>query len=147
MVVASPTYKATYTGILKLFLDQIPTGSLVGVVAFPLMLGGAWLHSLAPEVFLRPVLVELGATCPAKGLYLLDTDYLDPPGLDSWVAEARGFLQVTHDGRLHLAVALDGAGWHPAAWREPSARPAELLTARVLGRSGPPGRAGPRSTS
>src|SRR5450432_2933051 len=31
---------------------------------------------------------------------------------------------------LHLAVALDGAGWHPAAWREPGARPAELLSAR-----------------
>ncbi|MFF1695779.1 LLM class flavin-dependent oxidoreductase [Streptomyces sp. NPDC058257] len=31
---------------------------------------------------------------------------------------------------LHLAVALDGAGWHPAAWREPVARPGELLTAR-----------------
>lgn len=30
---------------------------------------------------------------------------------------------------LHLAVALDGAGWHPAAWREPDARPRELLTA------------------
>jgi alkanesulfonate monooxygenase SsuD/methylene tetrahydromethanopterin reductase-like flavin-dependent oxidoreductase (luciferase family) len=30
---------------------------------------------------------------------------------------------------LHLAVALEGAGWHPAAWREPSARPRELLTA------------------
>jgi alkanesulfonate monooxygenase SsuD/methylene tetrahydromethanopterin reductase-like flavin-dependent oxidoreductase (luciferase family) len=30
---------------------------------------------------------------------------------------------------VHLAVALDGAGWHPAAWREPRARPAELLSA------------------
>jgi len=30
---------------------------------------------------------------------------------------------------MHLAVALDGAGWHPAAWREPRARPAELFTA------------------
>lgn len=29
---------------------------------------------------------------------------------------------------VHLAVALDGAGWHPAAWREPDARPADLLT-------------------
>jgi alkanesulfonate monooxygenase SsuD/methylene tetrahydromethanopterin reductase-like flavin-dependent oxidoreductase (luciferase family) len=29
---------------------------------------------------------------------------------------------------MHLAVALDGAGWHPAAWREPGARPADLLT-------------------
>jgi alkanesulfonate monooxygenase SsuD/methylene tetrahydromethanopterin reductase-like flavin-dependent oxidoreductase (luciferase family) len=33
---------------------------------------------------------------------------------------------MTH---LHLAAALDGAGWHPAAWREPGARPAELFTA------------------
>jgi alkanesulfonate monooxygenase SsuD/methylene tetrahydromethanopterin reductase-like flavin-dependent oxidoreductase (luciferase family) len=31
---------------------------------------------------------------------------------------------------LHLAVALDGAGWHPAAWRTPDARPAELFSAR-----------------
>jgi alkanesulfonate monooxygenase SsuD/methylene tetrahydromethanopterin reductase-like flavin-dependent oxidoreductase (luciferase family) len=31
---------------------------------------------------------------------------------------------------MHLAVALEGAGWHPAAWREPRARPAELFTAR-----------------
>jgi alkanesulfonate monooxygenase SsuD/methylene tetrahydromethanopterin reductase-like flavin-dependent oxidoreductase (luciferase family) len=30
---------------------------------------------------------------------------------------------------LHLAVALDGTGWHPASWREPSARPRDLLTA------------------
>jgi alkanesulfonate monooxygenase SsuD/methylene tetrahydromethanopterin reductase-like flavin-dependent oxidoreductase (luciferase family) len=31
---------------------------------------------------------------------------------------------------LHLAVALDGAGWHPAAWREPDARPDLLFSAR-----------------
>ncbi|MBY8862799.1 LLM class flavin-dependent oxidoreductase [Nocardia sp. CA2R105] len=29
---------------------------------------------------------------------------------------------------LHLGVALDGAGWHPAAWREPDSRPDELFT-------------------
>jgi len=31
--------------------------------------------------------------------------------------------------RIPLAVALDGAGWHPAAWREPTARPTELTSA------------------
>jgi alkanesulfonate monooxygenase SsuD/methylene tetrahydromethanopterin reductase-like flavin-dependent oxidoreductase (luciferase family) len=36
---------------------------------------------------------------------------------------------VTAQEFLHLAVALDGAGWHPAAWREPDARPAELFSA------------------
>jgi len=31
---------------------------------------------------------------------------------------------------LHLAVALDGTGWHPASWREPDARPTDLLSPR-----------------
>jgi alkanesulfonate monooxygenase SsuD/methylene tetrahydromethanopterin reductase-like flavin-dependent oxidoreductase (luciferase family) len=31
---------------------------------------------------------------------------------------------------IHLAVALDGVGWHPAAWREPDARPTEMFSAR-----------------
>jgi alkanesulfonate monooxygenase SsuD/methylene tetrahydromethanopterin reductase-like flavin-dependent oxidoreductase (luciferase family) len=35
----------------------------------------------------------------------------------------------TPAGALHLAVALDGAGWHPAAWREPDAQPDRLFTA------------------
>lgn len=30
---------------------------------------------------------------------------------------------------LHLGVALDGTGWHPASWRQSDARPADLLTA------------------
>jgi len=39
---------------------------------------------------------------------------------------------VAHDPEdtLRLVVGLTGGGWHPAAWREPGARPAELLTAR-----------------
>src|SRR5215212_9117251 len=92
VVIASPTYKATYTGLLKLFLDQFAAGSLAGVIAFPLMLGGAWNHALAPEAFLKPVLAELGASCPVSGLYLLDTDYESPAGLDEWVESARRFL-------------------------------------------------------
>ena len=37
---------------------------------------------------------------------------------------------MTVPSPLHLAVALDGVGWHPAAWRQGTARPAELLTAQ-----------------
>ena len=38
---------------------------------------------------------------------------------------------MSNDSRpLHLAVALDGTGWHPASWREPDARPTDLLSAR-----------------
>ncbi|NUP14723.1 MAG: LLM class flavin-dependent oxidoreductase [Streptomyces sp.] len=38
-------------------------------------------------------------------------------------------MSSTPPSPLHLAVALDGTGWHPASWREPVARPRDLLTA------------------
>ncbi|MFG2953907.1 LLM class flavin-dependent oxidoreductase [Streptomyces sp. NPDC048291] len=38
-------------------------------------------------------------------------------------------MSSTPASHLHLAVALDGTGWHPASWREPAARPRELFTA------------------
>ncbi|WP_251095811.1 LLM class flavin-dependent oxidoreductase [Streptomyces sp. Caat 7-52] len=38
-------------------------------------------------------------------------------------------MSPTPHAHLHLAVALDGTGWHPASWREPVARPRDLLTA------------------
>jgi len=92
IVVASPTYKATYTGLLKLFLDRFSAGSLASVTAVPLMLGGNLSHSLAPEAFLKPVLAELGASSPTRGLFLLDTDADDwdaSEALARWLAVAR----------------------------------------------------------
>jgi FMN reductase len=92
LVVASPTYKGTFTGLLKLFLDRIGGGALSGVTAVPLMLGGDLRHSLAPEVFLKPVLGELGASMPTRGLFLLESDVENRAALDSWVGTARGQL-------------------------------------------------------
>ncbi|KUI35239.1 NADPH-dependent FMN reductase [Mycobacterium sp. IS-1496] len=92
LVVASPTFKATYTGLLKLFLDQFGHGELGQVPTFPLMLGGSPAHALAPELTLRPVLVEIGASCPAPSLYLLDSEYETSPDLDTWLEVARRFV-------------------------------------------------------
>src|SRR5882757_8224670 len=88
VIFASPTYKATYTGLLKLFLDQFPTDGLAGVTAFPVMLGAGPAHAMAPDLLLKPVLVELGATCPAVGLYLIDKTFTEDPKLDAWAARA-----------------------------------------------------------
>jgi FMN reductase len=95
VVVASPTYKAAYTGVLKVFLDRFPSDGLAGVVAVPLMLGAGPRHALAPEHTLRPVVVELGATAPTRGLYLLDNDYANPQVLDPWLARAVGQVQAS----------------------------------------------------
>jgi FMN reductase len=89
LVVASPTYKATYTGLLKLFLDRFPNNALDGVVAVPLMLGAGPGHALAPEAYLRPVLSELGASIPARALYLLDSAYADPDAFEPWLSASR----------------------------------------------------------
>jgi FMN reductase len=94
VVFASPTYKATYTGLLKLFLDLIPgTSGLAGVVAVPLMLGGSPEHSLAPELTLRPVLAELGATIPAPGLFLTESTYADDGGIEEYARRWAGVVQ------------------------------------------------------
>lgn len=86
VIAASPTYKATYTGLLKLFLDQFATATgLAGQVGIPLMLGGGPGHALAPELTLKPVLVELGATCPTQGLYQLDSRYVEDDSRERWV--------------------------------------------------------------
>lgn len=92
LVIASPTYKATYTGLLKLFLDQFGQGELGQKTTFALMLGGSPAHYLAPELTLRPVLVEIGASCPAPSLYLVDSEYDTAPALDDWVESAKKLM-------------------------------------------------------
>ena len=73
LVVGSPVYKATYTGLLKAFCDHISQGQLAGILALPTMMGGAEQHHLAVDLQLRPLLVELGATCATPGLFVLES--------------------------------------------------------------------------
>lgn len=79
VVFASPTYKATYTGLLKAFLDRYPTGGLSGVVAIPVHTGADLGHSMGPSVSLAPLLTELGAVVPGHGFYFVtgDMDAID----------------------------------------------------------------------
>jgi FMN reductase len=96
VVIASPTFKATYTGILKLFLDQFATGDgLRDVTAVPLMLGAGPAHAMAPDLLLKPVLVELGATCPSPGLYLIDSSYTTDTRIDDYTQRWAPTLRST----------------------------------------------------
>lgn len=83
LVVASPTYKATYSGLLKAFLDRLGTGSLAGTPAVPILLGGAPNHALAVDVHFTPLLLELGASVPVRGLFVLESN------VDSFADSAR----------------------------------------------------------
>jgi FMN reductase len=72
IVVATPIYKAAYSGLLKTFLDVLPQFALRGKVVLPLATGGTVAHVLAIDYALRPVLHSLDPLHIVNGLFLLD---------------------------------------------------------------------------
>ena len=90
VIVATPIYKAAYSGILKTFLDLLPQNALAGKVVLPLATGGSPAHLLAIDYALKPVLGALGATHILRGVYLLDT-----------------LVQLEADGGFQMEAALE----------------------------------------
>lgn len=89
VVFVSPTYKAAYTGLLKGFLDSLAHRSLAGHCAVAVMTGGAPQHALAPELLLRPVLVELGACTPASALFVdLESEQSPEDQVAAWAGRS-----------------------------------------------------------
>jgi FMN reductase len=72
VVVATPIYKASYSGILKTFLDILPQNALRGKTVLPIASGGSPGHLLAIDYALKPVLSVLGATDLLQGVYAVD---------------------------------------------------------------------------
>ncbi len=93
---ASPTFKATYTGLLKAFFDRYGTNALRSSVAVGVMTGAAPIHALAVEVHLRPLLVELGAATPTRGLYVTEQQFDDLDGAIAPWADAAAPLIARH---------------------------------------------------
>lgn len=61
VVIATPIYKAAYSGLLKVFLDLLPQDALRGKTVLPMATGGSAAHLLALDYALKPVLSALGA--------------------------------------------------------------------------------------
>ncbi|MBY0146882.1 NADPH-dependent FMN reductase [Neobacillus niacini] len=72
VVILTPIYKASYTGILKTYLDLLPQKALEGKIIVPLAVGGSAYHLLAIEYALKPVLSVLGATEILNTVYIID---------------------------------------------------------------------------
>lgn len=81
IIVATPIYKAAYTGLLKAFLDLLPQEALRGKVVLPIATGGTIAHLLAIDYALKPVLSELKARHILGGVYAVDKQLqLQPDG-------------------------------------------------------------------
>ena len=72
IVIATPVYKAAYSGVLKVFLDLLPQSALKGKTVLPLATGGSPHHMLALDYALRPVLQSLAARHILPGVYATD---------------------------------------------------------------------------
>jgi FMN reductase len=86
-IIATPVYKASYTGLLKSFLDLYNAGDLAGVIAIPVVVSGSPAHAFVGEIHLRPLLTELGATV-ATPAFTIAEGQLDR--LDEIVADWAG---------------------------------------------------------
>jgi FMN reductase len=96
VVIATPVYKAAYSGVLKTFLDVLPQFGLKDKVVFPLATGGTVAHVLAIDYALRPVLSSLDPLHVVPGLFVLDKQI---------VVQSDGQVELDAD----LSNKLDGA--------------------------------------
>lgn len=92
LVVATPVYKASITGALKVLLDLLPERALAHKAILPLASGGSPAHLLAVDYALKPVLAALKAQEMLAGVFAVDKQIAYPEGdrpaqLDSELVE------------------------------------------------------------
>ena len=89
LVVATPTYKGSYTGVLKVLLDQLPAGALAGKRAVPVVTAGVAPQAAAAAALLAQLLAELGAEV-APSLPVVEADLPRSAELAEKYAAAHG---------------------------------------------------------
>jgi len=100
VVIASPVYKVSYTGLLKTFLDILPQTGLAGKVILPIATGGSLAHLLALDYALKPVLSALGARHQASNVFGTDREVLWSEGGYVLTDEIRDRLRQSVDKLL-----------------------------------------------
>jgi len=105
LVISSPTYKASYSGLLKSFLDRFGHQGLTGKSAVPIMLGGLPTHQLAVNLHFSPLLLELGAKVPAGGLFVLESEVGGFSSFAAGWAQANAATLVSASGAARRATA------------------------------------------
>lgn len=71
VLVFTPIFKGSYSGILKTYLDVLPQKALANKVVYALGLGGSQHHLLALQYALEPVLKELGTEELLQSTYVV----------------------------------------------------------------------------
>ncbi|TFW72275.1 NADPH-dependent FMN reductase [Methylotenera oryzisoli] len=77
IIIGTPVYKASYTGLLKHFFDLLDPKLLVGKVAVLAATGGTDQHALVLEYQLRPLVSFFGVTTAPTAIYARDNEFID----------------------------------------------------------------------
>ncbi|MCK1064703.1 NADPH-dependent FMN reductase [Pluralibacter gergoviae] len=77
LIIATPIYKASFSGALKTLLDLLPERALEGKIVLPLATGGTVDHMLAVDYALKPVLNALKAREILHGVFADDSQVQD----------------------------------------------------------------------
>jgi FMN reductase len=110
VIVATPIYKAAYSGLLKTFLDLLPQDALRGKTVLPLATGGSAAHLLALDYALRPVLAALGARHQLDAVYACDAQLARTPEGYAVAGELAARIErALADGPYPLRRAAAGA--------------------------------------
>lgn len=72
VVVATPIYKASFSGFVKVFLDMLPQKALADKVVLPVAVGGTIAHMLVLDYAIRPVAAALANAHTLQGVFALD---------------------------------------------------------------------------
>jgi FMN reductase len=107
LVASTPVYRATYTGLLKVFFDLFPQRALEGRVAFGIATGASAAHRVAEDQGLRPLFASVNAEV-VPGVYATDAE-LASPDLHAKVLE-RVDRAVADALELALKVRRAGSG-------------------------------------
>ena len=106
IVASTPVYRATYTGLLKVFFDLFPVNALVNKTAIAIATGGSPAHQLVIDHGLRPLFASVGAVIAPTAVYGTDSAFENGvpnqsliSRIDVAVSEA-----ITLSASLHLAV-------------------------------------------
>jgi FMN reductase len=75
VIVGTPVYRASYSGMLKVFFDLFTMDALEGKIAVPIATGGGLAHQLVIDHALRPLLASVGAQVVATGIYATDAQF------------------------------------------------------------------------
>lgn len=104
VILATPIYKASMSGLMKLFLDHLPQYGLAGKTVWPIATGGSIAHALALDFGVRPILQSMGPRLIIQSCFVVPavSGAIGPTDIEGFLNGDTRFREAA----LHFQAAL-----------------------------------------